>query len=320
MLAQSIARALPRDGTREPQPGIHLYRRSTPGERVHHLLEPALCVIAQGSKRIVLGENLFRCDPAHYLITTMELPLIGEILDASPTHPYLSVKLPLDPAIVTSVMLETDLVAPSDDVDRLALGVSPLDANLFDAVLRLVRLVDRPHEYRVLAPLIVREIIFRLVMGGHLAMPHRRAPHIARAIAAIREHLDTPLRIDAIARQLGMSVSSFHAQFKAVTALSPLQFQKHLRLQEARRLLISEHVDAAEAGYRVGYDSPSHFSREYKRHFGHPPMRDIERLRSCGTTVALLETSQTRQFSRRSGDAKQGNLMRSGSDGVSGVR
>ena len=215
-------------------------------------------------------------------------------------------------------MLEAALAAPIDDIDKLALDVSPLDANLSDAVLRLVRLVDRPSEYRVLAPLIVREIIFRLLMGGHLAMPHRYTRHIARAIAAIRAHFDQPLRVDAIARQLGMSVSNFHAHFKAVTAMTPLQFQKQLRLQEARRLLVSEHVDAAEAGYRVGYESASHFSREYKRQFGEPPIRDMEQLR--GTTVASLEDCQTRQFSRRSGDAKQGNLMRSGSDRIGGVR
>lgn len=286
MLAQSIAHALPRDGSSQPQSGLHLYRRSTPGERVHHLLEPALCVIAQGSKRIVLGEHLFRCDPAHYLITTMELPLTGEILEASPTRPYLSVKLALDPAVVTSVMLETDLPAANDDGDMLAIDVSPLDPHLSDAILRRVQLIERPSEERVLAPLVMREIIYRLLVGAqslrlrHLVAGHRRTPRIARAVAAIRERFDQPLRIDAIARQLGMSVSAFHAHFKAVTAMSPLQFQKQLRLQEARRLLLTEQVDAAEVGYRVGYDSPSHFSREYKRHFGQPPIRDAEQLRA----------------------------------------
>jgi AraC-like DNA-binding protein len=284
-LAERIARALLRDGKSEPQPGLHLYRRSKPGERFYSLTEPAFCVVAQGSKRIVLGEHLFRYDASHYLITAMELPLVGEVMDASPTRPYLSVKLALDPAVVTSVMMESGLAPSSGGDDMLAIDVSPLDASLLDATLRLVRLIERPSEHRVLGPLVIREIIYRLLVGaqGHrlrrLVTGDGQAHRIARAVEAIRENFDKPLRIAAIARRLGMSVSSFHAHFKAVTAMSPLQFQRQLRLHEARRLLMSAHVDAAEAGYRVGYDDPSHFSREYKRHFGQPPIRDVERLR-----------------------------------------
>lgn len=280
MLAQSSG-----DGGSEPQPGLHVYRHSTRGERIYNLSKPAFCVIAQGSKHIMLGEQVFRCDPAHYLITTMELPLIGEVVDASPARPYLSVKVTLDPALVTSVMMESGLVPANGDGDTLAIDASPLDADLLDATLRLVRLIERPAEYRVLAPLVTREIIYRLLAGAqghrlrHLVTVDGRAHRIARAVDAIREHFDKPLRIEAIARQLGLSVSAFHAHFKAVIGMSPLQFQKQLRLQEARRLLMSEDVDAAEAGYRVGYEDPSHFSREYKRHFGQPPIRDVERLR-----------------------------------------
>ena len=287
-LAERIARIVPRDDGSEPRPGLHLYQRSKPGERVYHLSEPAFCVVAQGSKHIMLGEHLFRCDPAHYLITTMELPLSGEVVAASPTRPYLSVKLALDPAVVTSVMVESGLVPANGGGDMLAVAVSPLDASLLDATLRLVRLIERPSEQRVLAPLVIREIVYRLLAGaqGHrlrrLVTGDGRARRMARAVEMIRENFDKPLRIEAIARRLGMSVSGFHAQFKAATAMSPLQFQKQLRLQEARRLLVSEHVDAAEAGYRVGYDDPSHFSREYKRHFGEPPIRDVERLNFGG--------------------------------------
>jgi AraC-like DNA-binding protein len=155
---------------------------------------------------------------------------------------------------------------------------------------RLVRLIDKPKEYRALAPLVVREIAYRLLSGEqggrmrHLATEGGHAHKMVRAVAKIRENYDKPLRIERVARELGMSASGFHAHFKAVTAMSPLQFQKTLRLQEARRLMLSEHLDAAEAGYRVGYEDPAYFSRDYKRHFGKPPRRDVERLRELATS------------------------------------
>jgi AraC-like DNA-binding protein len=247
-------------------------------------------VIAQGSKDILLGDDTFRYDPAHYLISTMELPLIGEVVEASPERPYLSFRLLLDPSVVTSVMMDSGLVQPRGDGGGVkAVDVSPLDASLLDATLRLVRLIDAPAQYRVLAPLVIREIVYRLLTGAqgsrmrHLATFGGHAHRMVRAVAKLRENFNKPLRIEDIARELGMSASGFHAHFRAVTAMSPLQFQKQLRLQEARRLMLSEDLDAAEAGYRVGYDDASHFSREYKRHFGEPPMRDVERLRELAT-------------------------------------
>ena len=166
-----------------------------------------------------------------------------------------------------------------------AIDVSPLDANLLDAFVRLVRLLDSPAEARVLLPLITREIVYRLLMGEqgarlrHLAMLGGYTPHIARAVERLRQDFDQPLRVEQLAHELGMSVSGFHHHFKAVTALSPLQFQKQLRLQEARRLMLGEDLDAASAAYRVGYQDASHFNREYKSLFGVPPMRDVQRLR-----------------------------------------
>ncbi len=175
-----------------------------------------------------------------------------------------------------------------------AINVSPLDASLLDAVVRLVKLLDTPTEARFLAPLITREIVYRLLIGEqagrlrHIAVQGGHTDRIVRAIERFRKEFDQPLRIDDIAQQLGMSVSSFHQHFKAVTAMSPLQFQKRLRLQEARRLMLSENHDAASAGYQVGYDDASHFNREYKRLFGLPPMRDVERLReAAGQNGAL---------------------------------
>lgn len=284
-LANRIAGTLPHDGTVEPQPGVHFRRHSSPTDRTYASAQPSFCLIAQGSKLIFLGEDKFRYDCAHYLITTMELPLAGEVVEASPERPYLSFRLVLDPSIVTSVMVDSGILHPRGDGSVKAVDVSPLDANLLDATLRLVRLIDAPNEYRVLAPLIVREIVYRLLTGAqgnrmrHLARFGGHAHRMARAVEKLREHFDQPLCIDDIARELGMSISGFHAHFKTVTAMSPLQFQKQLRLQEARRLMLRENLDAAEAGFRVGYEDASHFNREYKRLFGKPPMRDVDGLR-----------------------------------------
>jgi AraC-like DNA-binding protein len=291
-LAEHIARALPHDGAIEPQPGLHFRRDSRPGGRVFGFFPAAFCVIAQGAKIILLGRDALRYDPAHYLISTMPLPLSGEVVKASPQRPYLSIRLILDPSVVTSVMVESGLVQPGGDCGVKALDVSPLDAGLLDATLRLVRLTDAPAEYRVLAPLVVREIVYRLLSSAqghrlrHLATFGGQAHRMARAVELIRERFDKPLRIDDLARELCVSVSGFHAHFKAVTAMSPLQFQKQLRLQEARRLMLREDLDAAEAGYRVGYEDASHFSRDYRRYFGKPPVRDVEQLReSAGARV-----------------------------------
>jgi AraC-like DNA-binding protein len=285
-LAERIARALPHDGTVEPQPGLHFRRCSRPTERIHGFHEAAFCVIAQGSKELILGEERFRYDPAHYLITTVDLPMIGQVIEASPERPWLRVRLVLDPSVVTSVMVESGIVPPRGDGTGVkSIDVSRLDADLLDATLRLVRLIDTPAQYRVLAPLVIREIVYRLLTGAQGSRMHQlarfsgQAHRMVRAVEKLRENFNKPLRIEGVARELGMSVSGFHAHFRAVTAMSPLQFQKHLRLQVARRLMVSEGLDAAEAGYRVGYDDPSYFSRDYKRHFGEPPMRDVERLR-----------------------------------------
>jgi AraC-like DNA-binding protein len=186
-------------------------------------------------------------------------------------------------------MVETGHTSPPSGTDVRAIDVSPLDVDLLDVIVRLVRLLDSPAEARVLMPLITREIIYRLLIGNqgsrlrHLAILGGYTPHIARAVERLRQDFDQPLRVEQIARELGMSVSGFHHHFKAVTAMSPLQFQKRLRLQEARRLMLGEDLDAASAAYRVGYHDASHFNREYKSLFGVPPMRDVQRLREAAS-------------------------------------
>ena len=286
-LVERIARAIREDGRVEPLKGLHLHRRSSPTEWVHGVSDLAFCVIAQGSKEVLLGDNRYRYDPAHYLLTTVELPVVSQVIEASQERPYLGLRLELDPALVGSVMVEAGHLSPRSHADVRAINVSPLDASLLDAVVRLVRLLDSPTEARFLAPLITREIVYRLLMGEqgdrlrHIAVQGGHTYRIARAIERLRQDFDQPLRIDDIARELGMSVSGFHHHFKAVTAMSPLQFQKQMRLQEARRLMLGEGLDAASAGYRVGYNDASHFNREYKKLFGVPPIRDVERLREA---------------------------------------
>lgn len=284
-LVERIERTMRQDGDAQPLPGLHLYRHSVPLEQVYSLVEPSVCVVAQGSKEFLLGKSRYRYDPFHYLLVTVNLPYVGQVLEASKERPFLSLRLDLAPTLVGEILVETGLVSPQDAANVRAISVSPVDGHLLDAMVRVARLLDTPDEARVLLPLVTREITYWLLKGEqgarlrHLAILRGYTPHIARAIEQLRHNLDHPLRIEQLARELGMSVSGLQHHFKAVTALSPLQFQKRLRLQEARRLMLSEDLDAASAAYRVGYQDASHFNREYKSLFGIPPMRDVQRLR-----------------------------------------
>ena len=287
-LVERIARARREDGTTQPLPGLYLSRSSVPLKPLHSVLKPSVCVIAQGSKEVLLGDSRFRYDPSHYLLATVEVPRVSQVLEASKEQPYLALHLELAPTLVSEVMVEAGYsthTSPPDRADVRAITVSPLDGHLLDAFVRLARLLDAPTDAQVLLPLIAREIIYRLLRGEqggrlrHLALEGGYTSLISQAVAELRKEFDRPLRIESIARDLGMSVSGFHHHFKVVTGLSPLQFQKQLRLQEARRLMLSEDLDAARAAYRVGYRDASHFNREYKSLFGVPPMRDVQRLR-----------------------------------------
>jgi AraC-like DNA-binding protein len=284
-LIERIMRALPEDGSIEPLEGLLLSRASTPTELAHSVFFPAFCVIAQGRKEILLGENRYWYEPARYLIAAAELPIASRITEASPERPYLNVILKLDAHLVSSVMVESGHAAPHSQSLLTAMDVSPLDTDLLDAVLRLITLLDSSSDAGFLAPMITREIVYRLLKGtqrgrlAHIAALGSNTQRITKAITRLRNEFNRPLRSEEVARELGMSVSGFHYHFKTLTAMSPLQFQKQLRLQEARRLMLGEGLDAASAGYRVGYDDASYFNREYKKLFGAPPVRDVERLR-----------------------------------------
>ena len=287
-LVARILRALPEDGRRDELDGLfYLHRESSPTEPLHAVSYPSVCVMAQGAKVLHLGDADHRYDPFHYLLISAELPLSSEVVQASEDEPYLSLVLRLDPELVGQVMIEAGEVAGGGRSEPLALDVSPLGEDLLDAALRLVRLIEQPEEARVVAPLVMREIVYRLLRGAQgdrLRQIAALGGHTSRVAAAIRrlhEAYAEAIPVEALAEDVGLSPSRFHHHFKAVTGMTPVQFQKRLRLQEARRLLLADDLDAATAGYRVGYGSPSHFSRDYKRLFGAPPMQDVERLRAA---------------------------------------
>jgi AraC-like DNA-binding protein len=286
-LLERMARVLPEDGIVQPFDGFYLARTSQHMESANALYQPAFCFVVQGSKQALLGEEVFRYDPGHYLIYTVDLPIVFRVEEASEERPYYGLLLSLDPALVASVLIDSGFAPRRDDADAKAIGVNPVDANLLDAVVRLTRLLDEPGGRHVLAPLITKEIVYRLLAGGegarlgHLLASSSGDPRrIAKAIGHLQEHYDKPLSIESVARELGMSVSGFHHQFKSVTAMSPLQFQKQIRLQAARRLMLGDGLDAARAGARVGYEDSAYFSRDYKKLFGASPKHDIARLRS----------------------------------------
>lgn len=290
-LIERIAAHIGRDGTVEAMAGLHLNRSSHPTDRAHGVSRPALCVIAQGRKEVYAGAARYPYDSGHYLLATVELPVTGRVVEASEAHPYLALRMELDPTVVGSVMVESGVPAPHDHREAKAIVVSALETDLLDAIVRLVRLLDSPEQARVLVPMVQREIIYRLLMGEQggrlrqLPMLGSHSLRIAQAVDRLRKEFDRPLKIERVAKELGMSSSAFHQHFKAITDMSPLQFQKQLRLQEARRLMLGESLDAASAAFRVGYHDASQFSREYKRHFGQSPMRDLDGLRRTTATT-----------------------------------
>lgn len=287
-LVERINGSLHADGVVQALEGVFLARASAPLGLIHGVITPCFCVVAQGSKEFLLGDSRFRYDRDHYLIATLEMPSISQILEATPQQPYLSFRMNLEPAFVESVIADTGQKSISTNAEVQAMNVSQLDIHLQDAVVRLVRLLDSSAEVPALMPLIKWEIVYRLLMGKqgtrlrHLARQGSYAPHITRAVERIRRDFDQPLRIEELASELGMSVSGLYHSFKAVTAISPLQFQKQIRLQEARRLMLSEDLDATSAAYRVGYRDPAYFNREYKTLFGIPPIRHKQLLRKEG--------------------------------------
>ncbi|WAS99306.1 AraC family transcriptional regulator [Nannocystis punicea] len=291
-LAALLLRHTPGDGVHATAiPRLSLIRAARPGEPLVLLHQPALCVIAQGSKRVHLADEVYLYDASRFLVVSVDLPVTGQVVAASPAAPYLCLRLDLDPAELAQMLLQLGPPPPVAQPPARGLYLSHMTPAMLDAVLRLARLLDAPEDIPVLAPLAVRELSYRLLKTDEgwrlrqIAAGDGQARRIARAIDWLKQHYAEPLKIDEFARELRMSPSSLHHHFKAVTAMSPLQYQKQLRLQEARRLMFSEALDAASAAFRVGYESASQFSREYSRLFGDPPARDLRRLRENGGLV-----------------------------------
>jgi len=249
------------------------------------LPQPALCILAQGRKEVRLGDEYFAYDPLNYLVVSVSMPISGRVVEISPERPVLALRLDIDPMEIKTLISDAGPIGMPSRTAGRGLYVEPIDQVMLDALLRLTRLLDTPRDIAMLAPLIRREILYRLLRSPlgyrlyEIATENSQTHRVSRAVSWLNGNFEQPLRIDSLAREANLSVSTLHHRFKAMTAMSPLQYQKQLRLNEARRLMLCEGLDASAAGYRVGYESPSQFSREYSRQFGAPPVRDLARLR-----------------------------------------
>lgn len=271
--------------------GLSLYRRTAPTAPVYLDSKPGLAFVAQGSKSVMLGNEHFRYGENEYLLISIGLPMLSQVTEASPERPHYCFVLDIDMLQIATLANEMAALLPApppmaaDAAAARGIGVSQFSAPLLDASVRLLNLLCTPHAIPVLAPLIKKEIAYHLLNGPqgarliHMASVESQAHQIGRAVEWIKENYMLPLRIDALAARVNMSVSSLHHQFKALTAMTPMQYQKLLRLQGARRLMLIDMLDAGAAGHRVGYESASQFSREYVRQFGLAPARDVAQAR-----------------------------------------
>jgi len=291
-LSARVARFAPFDGIHQtPLPALALGRGSVPTACMPTVYQPCLGIVVQGRKRAILNDEVFTYDALNYLVVSVTLPGMGYVLEATPEHPYLSLRLNLDLEEIGRLVLELGDRGPATSSGDRGLFVARLDEPLLDAVLRMVKLLDTPEDIAVLAPVVQREIYYRLLRGelGYrlvdLAQSEGGNHRVVRAIEWLKQHYAAPLRIEELADGVHMSPSALHHRFKAVTAMSPLQYQKHLRLHEARRLMFAEGIECAMAAHRVGYESSSQFSREYRRLFGSPPRLEIARLREIGVSA-----------------------------------
>ena len=291
-LTTRVARLAPFDGTHQSAlPSLALTRSSVPTLRMPTVYQPCLGIVVQGRKRAVLNDEVFHYDALNYLVVSVTLPGMGQVLDATPEHPYLSLRLNLDLEEIARLVLELGDRASSPATADRGLYVARLDEPLLDAVLRMVKLLDTPEDIGILAPVIQREVYYRVLRGElgsrlvDLAQSAGGNHRIVRAIEWLKQHYAASLRIEELAGAVHMSPSALHHRFKAVTAMSPLQYQKQLRLHEARRLMFADGIESATAGHRVGYESASQFSREYRRLFGAPPRSEIARLRETGVSA-----------------------------------
>lgn len=286
-LASLIRAYAPHDGRFELRiPGVHASRVSrTNTELVHAMARPALCIVAQGAKSVLLGQEVYEYDASRMLMFSVDLPVAGQVTRASPSEPYLGFKLDLDPQKIAELVLKVHPHGLPRVPESRGVCVSPVNMGIVNAATRLLELMAQPGDAELLAPLVVEEILIRLLRSpigvrvAQIGLVESSVHGLAKALSWLRANFSQAMKVEELAKLAHMSVSSFHQHFKAVTSMSPLQFQKALRLQEARRLMLSLMVDAGTASWRVGYQSASQFSREYGRFFGRAPTKDIARLR-----------------------------------------
>ncbi|MDI7863661.1 AraC family transcriptional regulator [Rhizobiaceae bacterium n13] len=271
-----------------PIENLKISRRSTPSEPCHGSYRPCLALVIQGAKSLRLGSDVINYGVGDYLVTSLDLPVTWRVVEASPEVPHFCLALAIDSEKLLDLLGRTDLPRSPTSIEGRGITANVASPELLDAAVRLLRLLDRPEDIPAMAPLIEQEILYRLLTGPagarliNIATADSQGNRIARSIAWLRQNFARPLRIEDLAERVNMSVSSFHHHFKAITAMTPVQYQKQLRLHEARRLMLIERLDAGTAGHRVGYLSPSQFSREYSRVYGLSPLRDIEAARGAG--------------------------------------
>ena len=285
-LAQRIARCTAGLEQLDTQiPGLSLHRWEAPTEQASYMLAPSICLIGQGKKRLVLGDEDYIYDTNNFLITSVDLPVVSQVIEASAERPYLGLTMTLDLQVIAELLLNHDdnPRVPTAG-DRVCLAVSAVSPSLLSAFERLLDLLEQPQDIAALAPLIKQEIFYRLLVGEQgprlrqIVTAGNHGQKISRVIDWLKKNLEKPFRVDELAARAGLSASAFHHHFRSMTAMSPLQFQKRMRLHEARRLMLTEHIDVSSAAFKVGYESPSQFSREYSRQFGNSPLRDIKHL------------------------------------------
>ncbi|EPT1007358.1 AraC family transcriptional regulator [Vibrio parahaemolyticus] len=268
-----------------PISGLRFSRWTTPTPPTSYTHNPSICLIAQGRKRVLLGEESFVYDANHFLISSVDLPIIANIIEASEELPYLGLIIELDLTEISQLIVDSELAFTQSKEAQKGIAVGELSESLLDAFVRLAELLDEGQNIKILAPIIKREIFYRLLMSEQGTRLHQivtagsHSHQIAKAIDWLKNNFVKPLSVGDLASYTGMSKSSFYTHFRSMTSMTPLQFQKKLRLSEARRLMLTENLDAMAATFKVGYESPSQFSREYSRLFGAPPSKDIKSLR-----------------------------------------
>jgi AraC-like DNA-binding protein len=286
-LGRLIAGYAPHDGSFELRvPGVHASRFSRANQECDHALRlPSLCIAAQGAKTVIVGEEVYEYNPSRMIVFSVALPVAAQVTQASHSTPYLSLKLDLDPHKIAELVLKVYPHGLPPVQERNAVYVTPADASVVNAATRLMECLAQPRDAELLAPLVIDEILIRLLRSpigvcvAQMGFAESSVHRVAKAISWLRENFSQPMKVEELAELVHMSVSSFHEHFKSVTSMSPLHYQKVLRLQEARRLMLSTIMDAGTASQRVGYLSASQFSREYSRLFGSAPTKDIARLR-----------------------------------------